>query len=85
MTLQIGTTFPNITTAKQAIKLYIAANSETAKTLYSDKTRFDLGCKSITCTFRIRAYQSKKNGTLITHLSDYTVKTRYKDTLYPRV
>lgn len=69
MTLQIGDTFPDITTAKLAISGYVAANSETSKTAASDKTRLQLVCKSKEeCTFRIRVIESKKKGFSITHL-----------------
>jgi hypothetical protein len=71
MTLQIGDTFPDIAAAKLAIKDYIAINSESSKTVYSDKLRVLLVCKSKECTFRIRALDSKKRGVLITQLQPH--------------
>lgn len=72
MTLQIGDIFPDITTAKLAIKAFVAANGETSKTIKSDKTRILLACKSEYCGFRIRVIDSKKKGVSITHLEPHT-------------
>jgi hypothetical protein len=73
MTLQIGTTFPNISSAKEAIKFYVSNASESWKTAYSDKTRFDIVCRTLrSCKFRIRASDSKKKGVHITHLKLHT-------------
>src|SRR5882757_3853363 len=72
MTLQIGDVFPNITSAKQAIKAFVAANGETSRTVKSDQIRVLLVYKSEDCRFRIRAINSKKKGVSITHLEPYT-------------
>jgi hypothetical protein len=72
MTLQLGDVFPDITTAKLAIKAFVAANGETSKTVKSDKTRVLLACKSNSCGFRIRAINSKKKGVSITHLEPHS-------------
>ena len=72
MTLQIGDVFPDIASAKQAIKAFVAANGETSRTVKSDQIQVLLVCKSTDCGFRIRAINSKKKGVLITHLEPHT-------------
>lgn len=63
---------PDITTAKLAIKAFVADNGETSRTVKSDKTRVLLACKSNSCGFCIRAINSKKKGVLITHLEPHS-------------
>ena len=72
MTLQIGDIFPDIASAKQAIKTFVAANGETSRIVKSDQIRVLLVCKSEDCGFRIWAINSKKKGVSITHLEPYT-------------
>ena len=71
MALQVGDVFPDIASAKLAIKAYIATSGETSKTVHSNKIRVVLVYKSKDCSFRIRAIDSKKNGVLITYLQPY--------------
>ena len=66
-----GGYFPDITTAKIAIKAFVAANGKTSKTVKSDKTRVLLACKSNSYRFRIRTINSKKKGVSITHLEPH--------------
>ena len=67
MSLQVGSTFPSIQTAKDTIKTVLAEAQESWKATHSDKTRFNIICKETTCNFRIRVTQSKRNGVCITH------------------
>lgn len=67
MSLQVGSTFPSIQAAKDAIKTVLAEAQESWKATHSDKTRFNIICKDATCNFRIRVTQSKRNGVCITH------------------
>ena len=67
MSLQVGNTFSSIQAAKDAIKTVLAEAKESWKATHSDKTRLNIICKDITCNFRIRVTQSKRNGVCITH------------------
>ncbi len=60
MPLQVGDTFPSIQAAKDTIKTVLAEAQESWKATHSDKTRFNIICKDITCPFRIRVTQSKR-------------------------
>jgi hypothetical protein len=66
--LQIGDTFPDILAAKNTIHGFMASNTKSFKTAYSDKTRVILLYKLEGCLFRIRAFDTKKRGVTITHL-----------------
>ena len=67
--LQVGTTFNNITEAKLVFKTFVANAAKSWKATYSDKNRFNIVCKQQrTCSFRIRAIDSKKKGVSITHI-----------------
>ena len=68
MPLQVGDTFPSIQAAKDTIKTVLAEAQESWKATHSDKTRFNIICKDITCHFHIRVAQSKKNGVCIIHI-----------------
>ena len=73
MDLQVGTTFNNISEAKLAIKTFVANAAESWKATHSDKRRFNIVCKQqCTCSFRIRAINSKKKGVSITHLQPHS-------------
>ena len=73
MDLQVGTTFNNITEAKLAIKTFVANAAESWKATHSDKKRFNIVCKQQrTCSFRIRAIDSKKKGVSITHMESHS-------------
>jgi hypothetical protein len=70
MDLHVDTTFDNITEAKAAIKAFVADAAESWKSTHSDKERFNIVCKQqSSCTFRIRATNSKKKGVSITPYS----------------
>jgi hypothetical protein len=70
MSFSVGQTFDNIASAKAAIKTYVGNAGESYKVVYSDKKRFEVGCKN--CGFRIRAAESKKHGISITHFVHHT-------------
>ena len=73
MDLQVGTTFNNIAEAKLAIKTFVANAAESWKATHSDKKRFNIVCKQQrTCSFRIRAIDSKKKGVSITHMESHS-------------
>src|SRR5882757_11117039 len=79
MALQVGDVFPDIASAKLAIKAYITTSGKTSKTVYSNKIRVVLIYKSKDYSFRIRAIDSKKKGVSITHLEPhiYSPATHY--------
>ena len=71
--LQVGTTFNNIAEAKLAIKTFVANAAESWKATHCDKKRFNIVCKQQrTCSFRIRAIDSKKKGVSITHMESHS-------------
>ena len=73
MDLHVCTTFDTIIEAKIVIKAFIADAVESWKSTHSDKERFDIVCKQQrSCTFRIRATNSKKKGITITHLQPHS-------------
>ena len=73
MDLQVGTTFDNIIEAKLVIKTFVADAAESWKATHSDKKRFNIICKQQrTCSFRIRAIDSKKKGVSITHMESHS-------------
>jgi len=54
MPLQVRDTFPSIQAAKDTIKTVLAKAQESWKATHSDKTRFNIICKDITCHFHIQ-------------------------------
>jgi MULE transposase domain/MuDR family transposase len=71
----IGQAFPSIVEAKVAIKLAISEQHESYAVDYSDKTRFRVICPTrseSTCSFQVRATDSKKHGVTITHNVSHT-------------
>jgi hypothetical protein len=62
MPLKLGNTFLSIQDAKDTIKTVLAEAQESWKAAHSDKTRFNIICKDVTCNFRIRVSQIKRNG-----------------------
>ena len=65
--IEVGTSFPTIVAAKDAIKTVLAEAQELWRTTYSDKQRFNIVCKEASCKFRVRVIDSKRNGVCITH------------------
>src|ERR1700709_1134470 len=73
MDLHIGTTFDTIAEAKAAIKVFMADSSESWKSTHSNTKRFNIICKQrSSCTFRIRATDSKKKSVSITHIQPHS-------------
>jgi hypothetical protein len=73
MNLYIGTTFDTIVEAKAAIKVFMADSSESWKSTHSDTKRFNIICKQQrSCSFRIRATNSKRRGVSITYIQPHS-------------
>jgi hypothetical protein len=71
----IGQAFPSLVEAKVAIKLTISEQHESYVVDYSDKTRFRVICPTrseSTCSFQVRATDSKKHRVTITHNVSHT-------------
>ena len=71
----IGQAFSSLVEAKVAIKLAISEQHESYVVDYSDKTRFRVICPTrsqSTCSFQVRATDSKKHGVTITHKVPHT-------------
>jgi hypothetical protein len=71
----VGQAFSSLAEAKGATKLSISEQHESYVVDYSDKTRFRVICpirSQTTCSFQIRATDSKRHGVTITHMVSHT-------------